>query len=241
MSVTYWKNLPEGKLSTDHGGKAGSGVRREDVHARAGAALHIDPADIPTEPAAPASLDECRRCELWKNATHGVPGEGPAHAGLMVVGEQPGDQEDLAGLPFVGPAGKLLDHALEKAGIERKSVYVTNAVKHFKWEPRGKRRIHKTPAQREIAACAYWLDHEVENVQPQVIVALGATALKAVLHTGKVTLGAMLGKPVQQDGRWVVATYHPSYVLRIPDEDAKAAAFKEIVRALHLAAGLLQH
>jgi DNA polymerase len=208
--------------------------------AKAPHALEIDISAPPLQPdtAAPATLDECRRCELWKHATHGVPGEGPRHASLMLIGEQPGDQEDLAGRPFVGPAGKILDRALAATGIDRKTVYLTNAVKHFKWEPRGKRRLHKTPDQREIRACSYWLDQELDQEHPQVIVALGATALKAVMGTGKVTLGSMLGKPIQHDGRWVVATYHPSYVLRIPDEKAREAVFEELVRALKMAVDL---
>jgi DNA polymerase len=133
----------------------------------------------------PATLDACRRCTLWHDATQPVGGTGPRHAPIMIVGEQPGDQEDLQGKPFVGPAGRLLDSALQEAGVARWDVYVTNAVKHFKWTPRGKRRMHKTPAQREIDACRYWLERELETVQPHVLVALGATALKAMLERQK--------------------------------------------------------
>src|SRR5580704_15767390 len=124
---------------------------------------------------------DCRRCPLYRDATQAVPGEGPKHATLMLVGEQPGDKEDLAGKPFVGPAGKILDQALEEAGIDRKVVYITNAVKHFKWEPRGKVRIHKKPNGKEIAACRPWLDAELITLRPKVIVLMGATAAQALL------------------------------------------------------------
>ena len=138
----------------------------------------------------------CTRCPLYKNATQTVFGEGPADARLMLVGEQPGDQEDLAGRPFVGPAGKVLDRALESAGIERDAVYITNAVKHFKNEPRGKRRIHKKPDTSEIDACRWWLDHELEIVQPHVVVALGATAARAVMHKA-LTINANRGRLIE--------------------------------------------
>ncbi|HZV66159.1 MAG TPA: UdgX family uracil-DNA binding protein [Telluria sp.] len=199
-----------------------------------GAAGHDSPQDE-----RPATLDQCRRCELWRNATQPVGGAGPKRARLMLVGEQPGDQEDLAGQPFVGPAGKLLDRALEQAGIDRRAVYLTNAVKHFKWEPRGKRRMHKTPAQREIEACGYWLDKELAAVRPEVIVALGSTALKAVLGTGHVTLKDTIGQPLHHGGRWVVTVYHPSYVLRVPDAAAKEQAFGVMVEGFRLAQQLL--
>ena len=183
----------------------------------------------------PATLDECRRCDLWRHATQPVGGQGAQRARLMLVGEQPGDQEDLAGKPFVGPAGELLDDALAAAGIDRRAVYVTNAVKHFKWELRGKRRMHKTPAQKEVAACHYWLEAELASVKPAVIVALGGTALKAVLRSGKVTLKEFMGQPVQFEGRWVVATYHPAFALRVPDREARAMARAAIVAALQQA------
>src|SRR5690349_1042001 len=155
-----------------------------------------------------ARLDACRRCDLWANATQGVAGRGPARAGIMLVGEQPGDEEDLAGEPFVGPAGRLLAKALSEAGIEPARVYVTNAVKHFKWEPRGKRRIHKTPAQREIIACRGWLAAELAQVRPTVIVAMGSTALKGLLGDFQVRLTELLSKPFQHDGIWIIAVYH---------------------------------
>lgn len=187
----------------------------------------------------PATLDDCRRCELWRNATQPVGGQGARHAKLMLVGEQPGDQEDRAGKPFVGPAGELLDDALAAAGIDRRQVYITNAVKHFKWELRGKRRMHKTPAQKEVAACHYWLEAELASVAPNVIVALGATALKAILQSPGVALKDYLGQPVERDGRWIIATYHPAYALRVPGSEARAAARQAIVDALLAAERLL--
>jgi DNA polymerase len=178
------------------------------------------------------TLNQCRRCELWRNATQGVPGEGPRRASVMLVGEQPGDQEDLAGKPFVGPAGHLLDRALQAAGLARGEVYVTNAVKHFKWEPRGKRRMHKTPAQREIDACMLWLDEEIAQVQPEVLVALGSTALKSLMKSSKVSLTKLMDETITSGDRHIIATYHPSYALRVPGEEARAAAFERMVQAL---------
>jgi DNA polymerase len=187
----------------------------------------------------PTSLDKCRRCDLWKNATQAVGGIGPKRARIMLVGEQPGDQEDLAGEPFIGPAGKLLDRALGEAALDRSKVYLTNAVKHFKWEPRGKRRLHKTPAQREIEACSYWLAGELEEVGPSVVVALGSTALKAVCGDARATLKDAMGRPFMHEGRWIVAVYHPSYVLRVPGEQAKAEAFAVMVNGFREARKLL--
>jgi DNA polymerase len=187
----------------------------------------------------PATLDQCRRCGLWKDATQAVPGAGPKHAPLMVVGEQPGDQEDLQGRPFVGPAGAMLDRAFAEAGVERKDVYVTNAVKHFKWAPRGTRRMHKTPAQREIDACHYWMDREVASVAPKVIVALGATALKSVLRKSGVTLQASMAHVIEHEGRSVIATYHPSFALRAPDAATPEMAYRSIVDALRHAHRLI--
>jgi DNA polymerase len=239
-----WKNLPEGKIVPQMVSEAALGARRtgqlQAVGQRKGTTIPIAPEDAQPERQQPSRLDECRRCELWQFATQAVGGEGPKHAKIMFVGEQPGDQEDLAGHPFVGPAGKLLDRVCEAAGVDRDSIYVTNAVKHFKWEPRGKRRLHKTPAQREIEACHYWLDKELASVKPTVIVALGATALKSVLRTASVTLKNSLGKPLRHEGRWVVTTYHPSYVLRVPSEEAKHEAFAVMVESLKLAHALLE-
>ncbi len=150
----------------------------------------------------------------------------------MMVGEQPGDSEDRAGEPFVGPAGRLLDDALREAGVTRNAVFVTNAVKHFKWEPRGKRRMHKTPAQREVDACRYWLDRELSQVSPTVVVALGSTALKALLEDAHARLQDYLGKRTKRDGRTILATWHPSYALRAPDPETRERAYADIVRAL---------
>jgi DNA polymerase len=183
----------------------------------------------------PATLDECRRCALWRNATQPVPGEGPKHAAIVLIGEQPGDAEDLQGRPFVGPAGALLDKALDEAGLERKEVYVTNAVKHFKWTPRGKRRMHKTPGQREIEACGYWLEQELRTTGAHVIVALGATALKAVLDDSHARLQDALCKTIEHDERTVVATYHPSFALRAPDPATRQRVYDTIVAALQAA------
>lgn len=168
--------------------------------------------------AARTAAKDCRACDLWKRGTQTVFGDGPRRARLMLIGEQPGDQEDLAGKPFVGPAGKVLERALEQAGIDRSSVYVTNVVKHFKWEPRGKRRIHKRPNAAEIAACRPWLDTEIRLVKPSAIVCLGATAAQALLgRSFKVT--AHRGEPIESPlAPLVLATVHPSSLLRAPDD-----------------------
>jgi len=183
----------------------------------------------------PGRLEDCRRCGLWRDATQAVPGEGRRPARIMLVGEQPGDKEDLAGLPFVGPAGALLDRALREAGVARDAVYVTNAVKHFKWQARGKRRMHKTPAQREIEACHYWLEDELRAVRPRVVVALGATALHAVTRDSALRLTPVLGQTLQHEGLAIIATYHPSFALRAPDAQARQRAYDAIVDALRKA------
>jgi DNA polymerase len=178
---------------------------------------------------------ECQACDLWKRGTQTVFGAGARGAGLMFVGEQPGDQEDLSGQPFVGPAGKLLDRALADAGIDRASVYVTNVVKHFKWEPRGKRRIHKKPNAAEISACRPWLDVEIELVKPRAIVCLGATAAQALLgRQFKVTAhrGEFIASPLAP---LVLATVHPSSLLRAPDDETRrreTARFVDDLRAV---------
>ena len=175
---------------------------------------------------------KCRRCELYRHATQTVFGEGPLDASIMFVGEQPGDQEDLAGRPFVGPAGTLFDEALEKAGIDRSTVYVTNAVKHFKFVPRGKRRIHAKPDAGEITACRWWIEHERELIRPSVTVALGATAARSLL--GKtVTISRVRSEPLTlEDGRECWVTVHPSFLLRIPSEDRKREERALFVRDL---------
>ena len=181
-----------------------------------------------------AEAADCRACPLWRNATQTVFGEGPARAAVMLVGEQPGDQEDLAGRPFVGGAGHMLDRGLAEAGIDRGQVYVTNAVKHFKFEPRGKRRIHKKPSEREIEACHPWLENELELVQPALVIALGASAAHALLgrstpverNRGK--LLPLLG------GARLLITVHPSFLLRVP-EQYRAEAYRRFVEDLKLA------
>lgn len=242
----FWHNLPEGRELPRMISDAALGARRTgqapEVGARAGAVIAISAERALPQRAAPTTLAECRRCALWENATQAVAGVGPRAARIMLVGEQPGDQEDLAGLPFVGPAGKVLDRAMAVAGLERSSVYLTNAVKHFKWTPRGKRRLHKTPAQQEIMACRAWLEEELASVAPEVVVALGGSALQAVLQDAEAAVGAYLGRPVRHEGRWVVAVYHPSYVLRLPDARAASEALAVMVEGLRqaqtLAAGL---
>lgn len=174
----------------------------------------------------------CKACDLWRNATQTVFGAGAAHPKILFVGEQPGNQEDLDGQPFVGPAGKLLDRALEDAGIDRAKTYVTNAVKHFKWEPRGKRRIHKKPNAAEIVACRPWLDAEIAALKPEVVVCLGATAAQALLgrdfrvtqHRGELMKSSL--------APFVMATVHPSSILRAPDEDARHAEMERFVADL---------
>lgn len=178
----------------------------------------------------------CKGCDLWKTGTQTVFGEGPENARIMLVGEQPGDREDLAGRPFVGPAGGLLDAALEEAGISRDQAYVTNAVKHFKWEPRGKRRIHKKPNAAEVTACRPWLLAEINLIQPKVIVCLGATAAQSLL--GKAfrvskQRGEVLPSPF---GGQILATVHPSSLLRIEDESERQEARRRFVEDLKVAA-----
>ena len=178
---------------------------------------------------------DCTACHLYKHATQTVFGEGPKKAPIILVGEQPGDYEDVAGKPFVGPAGKIMDRALEEAGIDRKAVYVTNAVKHFKWEPRGKRRIHKKPNAREVAACRPWLEAELRIVKPKLLVVLGSTAGQAIFgpsfrvtrERGKVLSSKFAPK--------VVATVHPSSLLRQPDEESRHREYKKFVADLRVA------
>jgi uracil-DNA glycosylase family protein len=175
---------------------------------------------------------DCKACDLWKRATQTVFGEGEADARILFVGEQPGNQEDLEGKPFVGPAGKLLDTALLEAGIDRRKAYVTNAVKHFKWEPRGKRRIHKKPNAAEIAACRPWLDAEIGALRPKVIVCLGATAAQALLGRDfRVTQhrGEFLKSPLAS---FVMATVHPSSILRAPDDETRHDEMKRFISDL---------
>jgi DNA polymerase len=183
---------------------------------------------------------DCRRCPLYRDATRVVPGEGPKRAIFMLVGEQPGDKEDLAGKPFVGPAGHILDQALADAGIDRKATFVTNAVKHFKHEMRGKRRLHKRPNNYEIERCKIWLDDERRLVKPKAIIALGVTAARSL--TGKtVTISKLRGTPLDlADGTKLFITVHPSALLRIEDDDDKRAAYRQFVADLKSAAKSLR-
>lgn len=183
-----------------------------------------------------AAAQGCTACHLYKRGTQTVFGEGLKRARLLLLGEQPGDQEDLAGRPFVGPAGRMLDRALEEAGIERKDVYVTNTVKHFKWEPRGKRRIHQKPNSREIAACRPWLEAELRAIKPHVLVCLGATAAQAIFGSSfRVTKER--GKVLESEyAPKVVATVHPSSLLRQPDEESRAREYALFVSDLSVAA-----
>lgn len=179
----------------------------------------------------------CTRCPLYKNATQTVFGEGPVGVRLMLVGEQPGDQEDLAGRPFVGPAGKMLDRALIDAGVDRSRVYVTNVVKHFKNEPRGKRRLHKKPNRYEVKVCKAWLDQEIALVRPQLVLAMGVTAASALVGKA-VTLSRLRGQVVafaNAGGQQGMVTIHPSSILRAPDEAGRRAAYAGLVKDLKLA------
>src|SRR6266700_1701431 len=193
------------------------------------------PPDTTSWSALREAAKECTACHLYKRATQTVFGEGPKGAVMMLVGEQPGDYEDVAGKPFVGPAGKIMDQALEEAGIDRSKVYVTNAVKHFKWEPRGKRRIHQKPNSREIAACRPWLEAELRLVKPKLLVCLGATAAQAILGPSfRVTRerGKVLSSKVAPR---VLATVHPSSLLRQPDEESRQREYKRFVVDLRAA------
>ena len=183
-----------------------------------------------------AEEEACRRCPLYANATQVVPGEGPAEARLMIVGEQPGDQEDIAGRPFVGPAGQVLDRALEEAGLDRAELFLTNAVKHFKFEPRGKRRLHKKPNAGEVTACRWWLDREIATVRPRLIVALGATAAGA-LAGHAVSVMRERGPAEFADGPGFI-TVHPSFLLRLPDPAEKARQYDLFVADLRKAGAI---
>jgi len=194
-------------------------------------------------PAHPHSIDElrsaaaaCRACDLWERATQTVFGEGGEASWLMLVGEQPGDREDVTGAPFVGPAGEVLDRALHEAGIDRRQAYVTNVVKHFKWEPRGKRRIHQRPNAEEIRACRPWFEAEVERVKPHVVLCLGATAAQALISpTFRVTRQHGILFP-SAFGPMIAATVHPASILRAPDPKAREAAYAGFLEDLHAVA-----
>jgi uracil-DNA glycosylase family protein len=195
--------------------------------------------ESPTLPKLREAAAGCKACDLWKTGTQTVFGEGAKKAEILFVGEQPGNDEDLAGRPFVGPAGRVLDEGLEQAGIDRTFAYVTNVVKHFKWEPRGKRRIHAKPNWAEIAACRPWLDAELEVVRPKVLVCLGATAAQALLGR-QFRVTKQRGVPVESDlAPQVIATVHPSSILRQETEEDRKTAMAEFVADLKVVAKLL--
>ncbi|KQW78825.1 UdgX family uracil-DNA binding protein [Brevundimonas sp. Root1279] len=252
MPKRYWKNLPEAALIPEL--VAMATVRTDamvaapapEPNARLAKTLSRINRDAAfDEGFVPSTLQEldqavqaCRRCPLWRDATQGVCGEGPKKAKLMIVGEQPGDQEDLAGHPFVGPAGQVLDAALDEAGIDRDDAFVTNAVKHFKHEPRGKRRLHRTPNTSEVSACRWWLDAERHLVKPKVIVTLGATAALGVLGR-KPVVTQERGRPIDLPDARALLTVHPSYLLRIPDRVEAAEERERFVADLKKVRALL--
>jgi DNA polymerase len=252
MPKKYWHNLPEASLIPPLIARAQE--RTEDMIAKAPtvpakrrpvlpdrlSAAEAKAAGGPPLEALRAAAAACKACPLWEPATQTVFGAGAASAKLMLVGEQPGDQEDLAGEPFIGPAGEMLNRALIEAGITRTDVYVTNAVKHFKFEPRGKRRIHAKPNAGEIKACRWWLEQERELVRPKVIVALGATAATSVLGRA-VRLLAERGQPIEESGGpTVLLTVHPSYLLRLPDETRREEEYAAFIRDLRQAGELVR-
>jgi uracil-DNA glycosylase len=230
MAQKYWKNLPEaaeiGLLVRDGMSNFAGRHKISDERARTMTkAVQRALADLPVPGDGPA---ECRRCDLWRHATQAVVGEGARDAAIMLVGEQPGDEEDLRGHPFVGPAGRVLDEAIAAAGLKRSEVYITNAVKHFKWEPRGKRRLHKRPEPREIAACGGWLEKEINDIRPSVIVALGASAWRALVGSALSVDAARRQAATHASGATILATYHPSALLRADGERAADLAAKLI-------------
>jgi uracil-DNA glycosylase len=250
MPRKYWRNLPEASLIKP----LIAGAERTANAMISNAPTEPHKAQKRAEPAMPrktaASSDsvaalreeaaDCRACPLWKDATQTVFGEGPQRAQIMLVGEQPGDKEDLAGKPFVGPAGQMLDRALQEAGIDRAKVYVTNAVKHFKFVPRGKIRLHQKPNTLEIGACRQWYERELASIKPDLVVAMGATSAQSVF--GKVTpINKNRGRLIDLDeGTRALVTVHPSYLLRLPDEDAKAREYERFVDDLKVAAKFLK-
>jgi probable DNA metabolism protein len=255
MPRKYWRNLPEASLIKpliEDAGRIASAMIANAATEPRKPQKRLEPSEVNDEADEMArkhaddietlreEAADCRACPLYKNATQTVFGEGPQTAGIMLVGEQPGDKEDLAGKPFVGPAGQMLDRALEEAGIERRKVYVTNAVKHFKFVPRGKIRLHQKPNTPEIKACRPWYERELAAIKPDLVVAMGATAAQSVL--GKMTpINKNRGRLINlDDGTRALVTVHPSYLLRLPDADAKAREYQRFVEDLKIAAGLLR-
>ncbi len=255
MPKKYWRNLPEASLINPLIAKAErtkqAMIDSEASVPRASQQRREEPMTLSSSNATPDSLSslraaaaDCRACHLWKDATQTVFGEGPRHAPIMLVGEQPGDKEDLAGKPFVGPAGQVLNRALEEAGIERDKLYITNAVKHFKFVPRGKIRLHQKPSTPEIRACRQWYQRELATIKPALVVAMGATAAQSVF--GKITqIGKNRGYLIDLAEAGTIAkalvTVHPSYLLRLPDEEAKAREYANFVKDLKLAASFLKN
>jgi DNA polymerase len=250
MPKKYWRNLPEASMIKpliESAGRATDAMIASEATEPHKAQRRLEP-EMPRKKTALSDIEalreeaaSCRACPLWKNATQTVFGEGPPQARIMLVGEQPGDKEDLAGHPFVGPAGHMLDRALEEAGIDRGVVYVTNAVKHFKFLPRGKFRLHQKPTTPEIRACRQWYERELAAIKPQLVVALGATAAQCVF--GKITpINKNRGHLIDLDeGSKALVTVHPSYLLRLPDEAAKRQEYARFVGDLKIAAKLLEH
>lgn len=245
MPKRYWKNLPEAAIIPTLLEEAPRRVEQM-VAASRTKSEGADEYRI-AEPPAEADLEtlrdeaaKCRACPLWRHATQTIFGEGPADARLVLVGEQPGDREDVEGQPFIGPAGKLLDRALEEAGIDRRTVYVTNAVKHFKWEPRGKRRLHQTPNSRDIAACRPWVVAEIEQLRPEVLICLGGTAAKSIVGPQAKVLRDRGQVMATELCRQTIITVHPSSLLRAPDEAAKEEGYRHFVADLRAAAELLK-
>ena len=247
MPRKYWRNLPEAAAIPDlirnAAGRTATMVDQPVLSpAKPGRPTPATPPHLPAGGLAQAAREaaQCRACPLWEPATQTVFGEGPSDAKLMFVGEQPGDQEDLGGRPFIGPAGQLFDRALAEIGFDRASAYVTNAVKHFKFEPRGKRRIHAKPDHGEIAACKFWLDLERQEIQPAVIVLLGASAARAVLGR-TVTISRERSRPIPLDGNvQALVTVHPSYLLRLPDEASKQREYAAFIADLRLAQTMVE-
>jgi probable DNA metabolism protein len=228
MPQKYWRNMPETRAIPDL--LRSAPTRAQEMIDRAPSVPKRLCAPPPeTVGDANAGLRACDRCPIGREATQAVPGEGPRDATVMIVGEQPGDHEDLVGRPFVGPAGRLLDEALRRCGVERERLYVTNAVKHFKFEPRGKHRLHKTPSADEIDHCRWWLDRERASLRPRTIVALGATALRGVLGRAQAVSALRGQKLTLEDGARLIATVHPSYLLRLKDEEEKRREWRRFL------------
>ena len=248
MPKKYWRNLPEASLIKSLIANAARAT--DEMIERAATEPHKAQKRLEPPMKRKAAADEietlheeasaCRACPLWKDATQTVFGEGPPHAPIMLVGEQPGDKEDLAGKPFVGPAGQMLNRALAEANVDREQVYVTNAVKHFKFVPRGKFRLHQKPATPEIKACRPWYERELAAVRPALVVAMGTTAAHSVF--GKTTpINKSRGRIIDLDEHTkALVTIHPSYLLRLPDEEAKVREYELFVNDLKLAAAFLQ-